>query len=211
MMIRLRPGACRHMVDHLFVEYVMGRGRDHVRRPALPDHEVAVADAGVEPEFLAPDRIAEVLDEDPRLLGRDLSRAVVAHKDLRRPHVEVDEVAPKGDVPFFEGDPHAVCLYGGAARIVLFRVIAEERHAGDVAARRKTRGHGNHLPAKPLLADPVDGRLPRGLKRGLPAQLLTRKIGHPIADNHQVFHRSILTPVSRVQRVTSAECAKCKK
>ena len=140
-------------------DMVMGRHRGETGMLSFEDHQMAVADPGFEVKGRRRAVALEIGDELVGLLVGDVARAEIAHHHLAVALlVEGHQVAAEGGLIGSEVDVHRRRLEGGAAGVVARRVVAEQRHVGDVAARGKAIGHG--LGEKELAcgAEPVHGR-----------------------------------------------------
>ncbi len=79
------------------------------------------------------------------------------------------------------------------AGIALLRIITQHRQVGHIAAGSHPVRDG---PGKPHLSRPGQGihrGLVRGLHGGFPAEGLAGHIRHPVAQQHYLFHRVILS------------------
>jgi hypothetical protein len=96
---------------------------------------VAVLDAGVEPDPIASTAQLGIEGGDDRvaLLARDVPGGEVDH---RAGAVDRHEIAPERDLVGRELDSHRGGLDRRSARVVLGRVVAEDRHVADIAPGR---------------------------------------------------------------------------
>ena len=101
--------------------------------------EVAVLDAGVEADAVAPvaERGVERGDDRVALLAREVAGREVDHRAVG---ADRDEVAAVRDLVGRELDAHRRGLDRRAAGVEHLRVVAEDREVADVAARRQVAG-----------------------------------------------------------------------
>ena len=82
--------------------------------------------------------------------------------------------------------------------VELGRVVPEDRHVADVAARREARGDDGGPPGGPARGEGSEHRELAVLQRGLAAQLGNRLIGATVGDTDDVLHRPIMPALSPV-------------
>ncbi len=123
----------------------------------------------------------------------DLGRGV----DVRVPTCEVDhravvvdghEIGPVRDLVGCEAQAQRRGLDGGAAGVVLGRVVPEDRHVADVAARRQPGWDHRCTPDRAPCCQGIEHRRLGHLERRAPSELGQRLVGTTVGDTHDVLH-----------------------
>lgn len=124
-------GAVGHIVGDVAIGDIMRRGALELSvGSVVGDHEVAVGDAGVEAEASPAEFFVEVGDEQVGFALGDVAGGEVLHDFVD----DGDEVATEDELVGADVDIAGGCFERGAAGVVHFWVVAEEREGGDVAA-----------------------------------------------------------------------------
>jgi hypothetical protein len=151
-------------------------------------HDVAVLDAGVELD-LAAELALKRVDHLGRGLGRRMPTGEVEHRAVV---ADRDEVAPVRDLIGRELEPERRGFDRRAPRVEPRRVVAEDRHVADVAARRQPgrdhRGPPDQAPRGQLR----EGGHGRDLERCAPAEAVERLVGTAVGDANDVLAGAVL-------------------
>ena len=156
----------------------------------LPDHDMAVAGAGIELEFVAVEGGADGIHENVRVGGGDLAGAVV-QDGLPVVGLFLGDggyVAAEDDVVRLHLHAYAEGLQGGTAGKVCQGVIAHDGQVGDFAAGGHSGGNILHHAHLAFGGQIVHGGGVGCFQGGLAAQGGDGLVGHAVAQNYDILH-----------------------
>jgi hypothetical protein len=160
---------------------IVGRGGLSPKRPGN-DHQVPVADPWVDPDI--PERGVQVAEEFGTLGAGYVPGVEVLH----HPVPDRDQVAPVGDLPVLEADPHAGSLQGAPPGIGGAGVISQDGEVCDIAPGLELVRNGPEHSAPPLPGDPVHVWYLCVLEGCSTPQFGKRLISHAVSEDDDVFH-----------------------
>src|SRR4030042_6584965 len=99
-----------------------------------------------------------------------------------------DQVASESKIILFQLDAQAGGFQWTSPRIVLEWIIAEDRKVGNFASRIETFRDCPDQTEAAMLCQPVHIGCSCHHQWGLPMDTLHWIVGHPISDNHHIFH-----------------------
>ncbi len=169
---------------------------------AAADHQIAIADAGVELHLVAAQLLLRGGEQRTGFVGRDVSGRELAHHLI----FDRDQIAAHGPIVRPQRDSLRRGFERRAAGEALQRVVAEQTEARDIRARRQRLRHMIGPPDDPAARDRIHRRHIRRLQRRPPAERLLRLIRRPIGNNKCVFHCGCFTLLwATLMRETASE------
>ena len=174
----------------------------------LPDHDMAIAGAGVELELPAVEVLPDGVHQNIGIGGGDLSGAVVQNGLFRIGLLlgQGHQIAAEHHIVRLHLYAHAERLQRRPAGKVRQRIIAHNGQVGHLASGRHSRGNILNHPHFPLGCQLIHDRGPGKFQRGLSAKGGNGLIGHAVAQNHNVFHKVFLSArCARPQQTEAAE------
>ena len=153
------------------------------------DAQMAVLDTGIEANTVAPvpELFVECRDDRCALLTRRVTGGEVDHH-RRCGVVQRDQVAAERDVVGPEIDAHRCRLDRRTPGVEARRVVPENRHVADVAARRKPLGDHRRPADFGARSEARECGHRRRLERGAIVELGERLVGTTVRHEHDVLH-----------------------
>ena len=131
-----------------------------------------------------------VLHEDMRPEFLDVGCSIFATGGRLPPHRH--HGAPEHHVLLTHRDAETGRLQRTGARIILFRIISQHSHTGDITSSGSGFRGKAQQPHLATLGDLVKVRSCGRLKRGFSTEFRTREICHPVGMQDQIFHAMFL-------------------
>ena len=178
------------LLDGLTGNIVRWRGF-HLFPATVPDQQMSITHARIKRKLSA----AQLVLKRPDQLGRVGAGDVVGRK-VKHGFGSIGftaqghQIAPKRNIFRSQVHTHTGRFNGRASGVVLTRVIAEQAHGSDVAARGIALGNRLGEAIYAVGRNIVHMRRPRVLKRRFPAEFIDRPVRHAIALENDIFHTS---------------------
>ena len=165
----------------------MGRAGCYARFSVFHNQQVAITDTGMQGAAVTVQLAFKNGNKAVRFFGRYVSGAVIIHggRSVLR---KTDQVAAEGDISGSQRNPHADGFDRRAAGVVLFRVIAQNAHIGNIAARFKTFGNRADHAKCAAGCKMIHAGGAADTERGFVAVFLKGAVGHAVAKQDNVFH-----------------------
>ena len=176
------------LADHLS-QHIMGRAElEHP--PLIPDQTVAVTCPYIKLiGFILKLRLYS-LQQNRAVLSADLPGAVVDNYPLFKGYVFLrkgHDIAPQGHIRILHGHPDTQCLQGGAAGIIDYGVVPQNRKIGGIRARLHPLRNSLHHPHLRSFAQPVHGRRVCIFQRRFASESLYGLVRHPVSQHHHIL------------------------
>ena len=168
------------------------RGRGvHLFLAAVPDQQVPIAHTGIKGELSAAQLTLKCPDQLGRIGAGDVVGCKVEHGfGSVGCTAQSHQIAPKRNIVRPQVHAHTGGFNGRASGVVLTRVIAEQTHGSDIAARGIALGNRLGEAKEAVGGNMIHMRRPRVLKRRFPAEFINRPVRHTITLENDVFHTS---------------------
>ena len=154
-------------------------------RPPSVDHQVAIADPGMELDVGPPQRRLNGLDEHAALLVRDMPGGEIGQPAV----VDRHEVAADGPVVGAQGHAHRRGLERCTPGVIALGVVTEEAQRGHIAGRQEPVGHVARPAHDSLPRHAVHRRQIRRLKRRLASERIIGLVRGTVGNHDHKFGR----------------------
>ena len=148
-------------------------------------HDISIGDTRIPAGFR--DLLFESLEKLRSLSARDMA----GRKILHLPVLDRDQIAPVGEFPLSERDPHAERLERSPSGVIFQRIVAEDRHVRNIRTRGERVVHGLEHAASAFTGDPVHIGFVCRFERGLSPKLFKRLVSRTVSQNKNIFHGNL--------------------